>query len=314
MTNKFTARFLSLVVACAMIAGCGGIKSQAPASEAQSKTVVSKQTVYPITLKDGAGRSVTIAAEPKRIISVAPSNTEMVFALGKGSLLVGRSDFDDFPAEAKSVESIGGFFPPNFEKIVSLKPDLMLLVAGSVADRDKLVNDYKINVFVVDPQNFAALYESIGTLGQVLNSQEAATKVVGEMQKSVKEITDKTAKATTKPKVFYEVWNEPLMTAGTDTFVDELITMAGGINAGGDVKGWAPYSLEKLQAGNPDLLITGKDQVDKVKGRKGWEGIKAVKESKVLSVSDPNLVVRPGPRLVLGLKWFAETLHPELFK
>jgi iron complex transport system substrate-binding protein len=324
MTRRIWIALTTATLVASVVAGCGGAKATTqqptqPASATAASTEPAKaqpkQTTYPITVKDAAGRDVTLASEPKRIVSVAPANTELVFALGKGANLVGRGDFDDYPAEAKNVPSIGGWMPPNYEKIVAAKPDLLLLIGGSENERNKLINDYKLNVFVLDPKNFDELYAGIKTLGVVLNAQEAAEKTVADMQATVKEVTDKVAKAQSKPKVYYEVWDEPLMTAGSGTFINDLITMAGGTNIGADVLGWANYSAEKVAAGNPDIIVaSSKDDLDKVKARKGWESFKAVKENKVVTIDDPNLITIPGPRLVQGLQWFAKTIHPELFK
>lgn len=328
--RRFTRLLAALFLLAMLVAGCGGAqtagskesarpeapKSQEAAKPAEAPKPEPKKTTYPITIKDGAGRDVTIKAEPQRIISVAPSNTELLFALGKGGSLVGRSDFDDYPAEVSKIESIGGFHPPNYEKIVSLNPDLVLLIGGSKEAREKLENEYKLTTFVVDPQNFEQLYSGLKVLGQVLNAQDQAEKLVADMQKQVNEIKEKAARATTKPVVFYEVWHDPLMTAGPDTFIDDLIKIAGGTNAAGSAKDrWPQFPLEELAAANPDFIITGSAKAaEDAKGRKGWESIKAVKEGKVIGVPDQNLVVRPGPRLVQGLKWFAETIHPEIFK
>jgi len=320
MSRKFWVLLLALVFAATAIAGCGAqpVKTAPRLLEPSAPspaTPASKETKYPVTVKDAAGRDVTIPTEPKRVISVLPSNTELTFALGKGSVLVGRSDFDDYPAEVKNIESIGGILKPNFEKYVALRPDLILFSGGSETVRNQLVNDYKLNVYVVDPKNFAQLYDGIAALGVVLNAQEKATAVIEQMQKTVREVTEKTLKASSSPKVFYQVWDDPLMTAGTSTFVDDLIRLAGGTNAAGDVKGWANYSLEKLQGNDPDLLIAdGEQAVAKLKANKGWQGLQAVKNGKVFAAPDQSLITRPGPRLVEGLKWFAQTIHPELFK
>lgn len=319
MKNRSFALLLAALVLLASLAGCGGAQTtgskESPKPATEAPKAEAKQTAYPITLKDGAGRDVTIAAEPKRIISVAPSNTELVFALGKGGSLVGRSDFDDYPAEVTSIESIGGFMPPNYEKILSLKPDLILLIGGSVEARDKLTNEYKLTTFVVEPQNFTQLYEGIQQLGTILNAQEQAAKLVADMQRAVKEVEEKAAKATTKPVVFYEVWHDPLMTVGPDTFFDDMIRIAGGVNAAASAQDrWPQFSLEQLAAANPDIILAGSEDAAKAaKERKGWESLKAVKEGKVLGLPDQNLFVRPGPRLTQGLKWMAELLHPEVF-
>lgn len=319
MTKRFWAAALVFAVAATVVAGCGGTTAKdtpaPPTASKEAPKTEAKVTTYPITLKDATGREVTLTAEPKRIISIAPSNTELVFALGKGSLLVGRTDFCDFPAEAKQIESVGSLFPPNYEKIVSLKADLILMMGGNEPERTKLINDYKQTVFVVQPNNFEQLYAGIKNLGVILNAQPAAEKVVTDMQSQVKAVTDKVAKATTKPSVFYPTWTDPLMTAGSETFLDDIIRLAGGTNAAADVKGFTTYSMEKLQATNPDFLVTGsKDVTDKIKADKAWAGFKAVKENKLVQVPDNNLVTRPGPRIVQGLQWFAETLHPEVMK
>jgi len=320
ITRRIFTLALSLVLAFTFLAGCGSTTKEAyhkkPAEppKTENKAPEVKKTTYPLTVKDAAGREVTIKAEPKRIVSVAPSNTELVFALGKGSSLVGRSDWCDYPAEAKNIATIGNMSPPNYEKILSTNPDLILMISGSKDAREKLAGEFKLPVYVVDPQTFDEVYEGVKNLGIVLNAQEQAEKVVADLQKGVKEITDKTAKAQSKPKVFYEVWDDPLMTAGTGTFIDDMIRLSGGVNVGAEVKGWADFSKEKLAAANPDIYIGSMAGTEaKIKGRAGWEGLKAVKENKVFAVADANVVSRPGPRLVLGLKWFAETVHPELF-
>ncbi len=328
MMRRFWTLFLSLMLMFAVVAGCGTAASekapagdppraeenQAPAGTEAEKAPETRETAYPVTITDDAGREVTIQAEPKRIVSVAPSNTELVFALGKGSALVGRSDFDNYPPEVESIPSIGGFHPPNYEKIVAAEPDLLLMIGGSVEAREKLVNEYNITVYVVDAQTFEELYESIRKLGVVLNAQEQAENVIARMKQEVKKVTDKVAAAKSKPKVFYEVWHDPLMTAGTHTFINDLITLAGGENVGASVEGWSNFSLEQLVAANPDVIIAGSpDAASQVMSRPGWEGIKAVQDGKVFGVENPDLVSRPGPRLVQGLWWMAETLHPELF-
>lgn len=319
MNRRLVTLALTLSLLLALLTGCAASNPatppQPPASASAPAPADPKATTYPVTLKDSAGRDVLIAAEPRRIVSVAPSNTELLFALGKGSSLVGRSEWCDFPAEAAAIESVGGFFPPNYEKIVSLSPDLVLLVGGTDEARDKLANEYKLTVFVVDPQTFEQLYASIATLGTILNAQPAAEGLVAGMKKDVADVAAVVAKAASKPKVFYEVWHDPLMTAGSGTFIDDLIKLAGGHNAGEVVSGWVPFSLEQLAAADPDVIITGGvDGPAEIKARKGWEGFAAVKSGRIFPVDDPNILVRPGPRLVLGLKWMAGKLHPDLFK
>jgi len=147
----------------------------------------------------------------------------------------------------------------------------------------------------------------------VVNAQEKANQVIIDLKTAVSDITTKIAANVVRPRVFYEVWHDPLMTTGTGTFIDDMIKIAGGVNAASNAVGWANYSLEQLAAQNPDIIITSYDQAPMIKDRKGWEGFEAVRDNRVYAVVDPDTVSRPGPRLALGLRWFAETLHPELF-
>ena len=332
--HSFATLMGSLLLLVSLLAGCGGSTptanqngaaqtpavSEQPAGEPSSGAAAdpqfnAQQTTYPITITDGAGRDVTIKAEPKRIVSVAPSNTELMFALGKGGVLVGRSDFDDYPAEAQEIESIGGFFPPNYEKIISLQPDLILLTSGSEEAREKLEKEYKLTTFVVSPANFADLYDGVIALGKVVNAQEAAEKLVADIKAEVKAIEEKAATAQTKPVVFYQVWHDPLQSAGPGSFIDDMIRIAGGVNAAAAATDpWPQFSMEQLVAANPDIIVTGSEaSAQEARQRKGWESLQAVKEGKVLGLPDENIVVRPGPRLVQGLQWFAQQIHPELF-
>jgi len=318
-------RFVPALLLLALIAltACGGAAPTSPQpttpATPPAPAATTQHTSYPLTVTDAAGRKVTLAEAPHRILSLAPSNTEIVWALGAGSLQVGRTDYCDYPPEAKSVQSIGGMVNPNVEQIAALKPDLVLMIGGSDKLRDKLASDLRLTVYVADPQNFDQVYDSIRQLGLLLDAQAAADKVVATMQARMKAVTDKTAALpeSQKPTVFYEVWDDPLMTAGPGTFIDDMIRLAGGSNIGAQAKDrWPKFSLETLAASDPAMLISPNPksvQALLAKQRKGWENLKAVKDGKVMQVPDPNLVSRPGPRLVDGLDWFARTLHPELF-
>lgn len=309
---------LVLVTALSLVAGCGAAKPGQPVKPQESAAPAPGHgtpgvTNYPIELTDAAGRTVVLKAEPMRILSLAPSNTELLWALGKGDLQVGRTDFCDFPEDVKKIASVGGIVTPNYEKILSVKPDLVLMTSGSVPVRDKLTKEYGLTVLVVDPKDLNQMAAGVKSLGIAVNAQPAAETLLRQIDKTVKEVEATVAKATSKPKVFYELWHDPLMTAGKNTFVNDMIRVAGGQNVGAEVDGWAEFSLEKLQAANPELIIAGsQDAAAKIKERKGWEGFKAVKEGKVIPVADQNLIVRPGPRLIEGLKWMARTIHPEL--
>lgn len=308
-------RFLHLVLAFVMLvmAGCGG---GAPSEAPVTAPADGKQ--YPLTVTDSAGREVTIAAAPQRVLSFAPSHTEVVFALGAGDLLVGRTDYCDYPAEAAEVPSVGGIMQPEYERILATKPDLVLMIGGSEAMRDQLTNEHKLTVLQIQPEDLAQTYEAIDLIGRVLNRQEAADQVVADMKAKIASVEAQVASVSEeqRPKVFYEMWNDPLMTAGPRTFISDLIQKAGGVNIADDAQDqWPVYPLEQVAKHNPDLIFTEVQEtyeVMKAQKRDGWENIKAVREGNVVLIEDLNLIVRPGPRLALGLEWMASVLHPEL--
>ncbi|MFO7273529.1 MAG: cobalamin-binding protein [Bacillota bacterium] len=276
----------------------------------------SGETVYPITLIDGAGREVTLAAEPQRILSLGPSATEAIFALGRGDRLVGRTDWCNFPEEALSVPSVGSLFPPDYERILETEPDLVVMIEGSVDVREKLEQEYGLQVFVYAPATFEQLFDQMVALGQALNAREAAEAIVAEMRAEVAGIEAKTASLTDRPVVFYVVWPDPLSTAGPGSFIDDMIRIAGGVNAAGDAGSpWPTFSVEQLIAADPDVIVAGSQALaQEILTRPGWESIKAVRNGRVVSVPNEDIVVRPGPRLSEGLRWFAATLHPDLFQ
>lgn len=273
------------------------------------------QTVYPITLIDGDGRQITIESEPQRILSLGPSITELLFALGRGDRMVGRTDWCNFPEAALEVPSVGSLFPPDYERILATEPDLVLMLGGSLDVRDRLEQEYGLTTFVVDPATFAELYDEVIALGQVVNAQATAEAMVTEIRAEVDEISTKILPISYRPTVFYEVSPDPLWTAGPGSFIDDMIRIAGGINVAGAADSpWPPYSLEELLAADPHIIVTTSPETAQAAlTRPGWENLTAVREGRVIGLPDENIVVRPGPRLIEGLRWFAQTLHPGLF-
>lgn len=320
MKRRFAAWGAAVVLSLSLLAGCGSGADQGTQSEAQApagEASTGQETVYPLTVTDSVGRKVTIAAEPQRVVSIAPSTTELVYAVGRGDVLVGRSDYDDYPPEAQQVDSVGSYFPPNYERILSKEPDLVLMESSTEDAVDKLTQEYGLTVFVIKPNNVSEVSDTIRTLGKILNAQEKANQVAADMEQQVNAIAEKAATAESKPKVFYEVWDDPLMSAGKNTFIDELIRLAGGENvaAAAGLEDWSQISLEQVVAADPDIIVAGSHGIspDEVMARPGWGEIKAVKEQQVFAIEDEDLLTIPSPRLVQGLEWMAETIHPEIF-
>jgi len=273
---------------------------------------------FPVTVKDDVGRKITVSKEPQRIISTAPSVTEILFALGLNEKIVGVTTLCNYPEEAKTKEKIGTFQSPNIEKILSLKPDIVIATGGVQRQTVEKLEQLGIPVFVSYPRTMEEVIRSIYTIGHITGAEESAKKLAFDLKLRVAKVTSKVSKARVKPKVFFELWNEPLMSAGPGSFIDDIIRKAGGINIAGSSKSAYPiFSLEQLVKEDPDVIIgaessMGANPLD-VSKRPGWNTLKAVKNQKVFMIND-DIVFRAGPRLVLALEIIARYLHPELFK
>jgi len=276
----------------------------------------------PIQLKDGLGRTVTLAQPAQRIVSLAPSNTEILFAIGAAKQLVGRDDFSDYPAEAKAIASVGGVQAYNNEAIAQLQPDLVLAAGINSQEQVKSLENLKINVYyLANPTDMAGLYTNLKIVGQLSRHEKEAADLATSLQKRVEAVDSQVSKAGGTPKVFYELdGTDPAKpwTAGPGTFVDLLIKKAGGTNVGNALSSdWAQISQEALIVANPDIVILGDASYglkpEQLKTRPGWDGINAIKNNKVFTFDD-NLISRPGPRMVDGLEALLKIIHPELDK
>lgn len=277
---------------------------------------LTQQTTYPYTVKDSNGNETVIKKEPKRIISVAPSVTELVYALGKGDELVGRTDYCDYPAAAKKVKSIGSLTNPDVEKIIALKPDVVIASTHFKDEVGKKLEGAGIKVIVLyNATDFDGVYDSINTLGQILNSQGKALNLIVSMKKKISVVEDK-VKNESKPKVYYVVGfgKDGDYTATGDTFIAQMIDMAGGDNIAKDGTNWS-YSLEKIVKNDPEYIIISKSSgmKDEFMKTDGYKDLSAVKNNKVIEIDD-NLLNRQGPRLADGIEALAKILHPDAFK
>lgn len=281
-----------------------------------------------ITLTDDAGRNVQVSTKVERIVSLAPSNTEILFALGLGDKVVGVTDFCDYPPEAQGKEKIGGI-EPNMEKVVALSPDLVLAIGGSpvvasIGGNVELLakfEELKLPTLILAPKDLEGVLADIELVGKATGAQQAAAKLVADMRAKVDQVLAKTKDVTQRPKVFYELdATDPgkPWTPGPGSWHDTFISMAGGVNvAAGAKAAWAQLSTEEIIKENPDLIILGDANwgvnAEAVKSRSGWGAIKAVKQDAIYPIDD-NLISRPGPRLADGLVALAKIIHPELFK
>ncbi len=276
----------------------------------------------PISVVDDAGRTVEMAETPQRIISLAPSNTEILFALDLGNKVVGVTDFCDYPEEAQAIEKVGGL-EYNLEKIVALDPDLVLAIGGSPAQVEKATEMEKLDltVLVLEPGDVEGIMDNIELVGKATGAEKEADELVAQMRTRFDDITAKAKGAASSPKVFFELdATDPSKpyTPGPGSFIDALITLAGGSNIGASAKmQWVQLSTEDIIAQDPDIIVLGDANygvtVEMVKERPGWGVISAVQNDAIYPIDDV-LVSRPGPRIIDGLESLARIIHPELFE
>jgi iron complex transport system substrate-binding protein len=273
------------------------------------------QGAYPLRLEDSYQRVVTLDRKPERIVSVAPNITEIIFALGKGGLLAGRTEYCDYPPEARKVESIGSLLEPNIEKIVALNPNIVIASTHFQKDVLKKLEGLGIKVAVLyGAEDFDGVYFTISQVGKIVGAVPKADQLIAAMKRKAETITGR-VRGKPRPKVYYLVafGKTGDYTAGGDTFIGKMLAMAGGSNVAGDSKGWQ-YSLEKLVEKDPDCIICAKSyaSLGALRHAAGYRELTAVKAGKVLEI-DNNLLDRQGPRLVEGLETLARFLHPEAF-
>ena len=257
------------------------------------------------------------AHQKLRIISLAPSTTEILFALGLDDEIVGVSQFCNYPPQALLKEKVGSFSQPNIEKILSLKPDIVFCTGLEQGPIVTKLRELNLRVGVSDPSNFRELFNSIKEIGRFVNKEGEADALIKEMKMNIDQINSKVRliPKEKRVKVFVEIWHSPLMTAGRGSFIDELITLAGGINISHDTRRpYTYFSSEQVIKRNPDCIILAymgrENPISIIRERLGWNSISAVKNSRVYNDINPDLFLRPGPRLILALKEIYKRLYP----
>jgi iron complex transport system substrate-binding protein len=281
-----------------------------------------------ITIVDDEGYVTILPTVPNRVVSVAPSNTQIMFAIGAGDKIVGLTDYDNYPYNfsawiaAGNMTSIGGYSTPNKETIVSLNPDLIL--ATKINDADVVtLRGLGLKVLVLEPKNVANVMQDISLLGRVTNKESAANTLISTLNAQIDAVVAKIAAAnvTAKPTVYYEIWWGPAMSVGKDTWVNDIITKAGGVNLFGNLTDeWPTVSSETIASLNPDVIVLPTSmgwtpsygtQADVI-ARPGWSNINAVKNNRI-AVIDGDLFAEVGPRVAEQVQTLAKALYPNLF-
>ncbi len=283
----------------------------------------SPKTNPSITLTDGLGREVKLASPAQKIVSLAPSNTEILFAVGAGGQVIGRDEFSDYPLEAKNLPSVGGSMGNyNMEKIASLQPDLVLAASLNTPEQVQALEQLGLTVFyLANPTDLIGLYSNLQIVGELTGHDQDASVLVDSLKVRVDGITTKLMNVAEKPLVYYELdATDPAKpwTPGPNTFLTQLIRLADGRSIGESLTSdYAQIGLETLLTQNPDIILLGDatygTTAEQVATRAGWGELKAVRDNQIFAFDD-NLVSRPGPRLVDGLEVLAKLLHPDIFK
>ena len=270
-----------------------------------------------IALLSSTAASFSSEARQVRVVSLAPATTEILFALGLDEEIVGVSRFCNYPAATRLREKVGTFSQPNIEKIISLRPDIIFCTGLEQASSIAKLRQLGLNVFVSDPSDFEGLFVSVRRMGAFLDRPAHAAALIEEMRAGIETVRAKTAAVppAKRPKVFVELWGSPLTTAGKGSFVDEMIALAGGVNIAYDVRRpYGNFSVEKVMRRDPDCIVVAymlkAGAAGMVAGRFGWSGIAAVKSGRVYDDIDPDILLRPGPRLIDGLRELHRRFYP----
>lgn len=303
MLSHFQIRTLSWLALVVLLAACGNHQNH-PTQNSREIT-------------DDAGRRVSLPARVDRVISLAPNLTEIVFEVGAGDRLVGRTSYCDYPAEAKAVTAVGDTLHPSLERIISLQPQVVLISTASQLEVfTQQLQNQNIAVFVTDPHNLDGVFRSIQQIGEILGQNEQASLLVQKLRDRARAV-EEAVKQKQPVRVFYQLSAEPLYTAGHDAFVTDLMRRAGAISVTAEVPGaWPKYSNESALAAKPEAIIlpTGGSM-----GAGNSTVTEALRQSpaalagRVYKINDDHLA-RPGPRAVDGLEALARALHPDAFK
>jgi iron complex transport system substrate-binding protein len=282
-----------------------------------SAAATAARTAYPLTIQDIAGRRVTLARRPERIVSLAPSTTETLFALGLGERVVGVDQSSDYPPAARGKPRIGTFSQPSIEAVVAQSPDLVLAANLHLRAAVPALEARGLTVVVLNPADLAAVLDSITLVGQLTDSANMARQLRGDLERRIAAVEARLPQAAIRPRVYVEI-TAKLVAAGPTSPIGNLIDRAGGSNI--VVERGTQYptlGAEAIIAADPDVIILtnadGEVTVASVGARPGWAGIGAVRQGRVVAV-DPNVLNRTGPRAVDALELLARAFHPELFR
>ena len=290
----------------------------APSSQAQSTALLPAATPEYKEFIDEAGRTVRVPQPVRRIVSLAPSLTETLYALGLQDRLVGDTDYCDFPADAQKKPKVGGGANPSLEKIASLHPDIVLVTKGfNRLDTVHSLDSLGISSYATDPHTVAEIITSSQKLSEVLGVPEAGESVAGEMRRRLEELQQRIGTLAAK-RVLFVVWAQPLISIGKETFIADALRSAGAVSIVDSEQSWPQVSLEEVARLQPDFLVfaashseAAPQDMEGLATLPAWRIMDAVSHHRYVVISDA--VNRPAPRIIEAIEDLARQLHPDAF-
>ncbi|SVC44711.1 uncharacterized protein METZ01_LOCUS297565 [marine metagenome] len=282
---------------------------------------------FPVTLTDATGKHITMKQAPERIVSMIPSNTEILFALGLNASIVGVTDYCDFPKEAKRKPKIGDLMTFSLERIIGAKPDLVLATKENPGEVIRGLIELGITVFVLNPQTVTGVFEATTTVGRLTGRNSEADVLVNDFQYRLKQVSERLDTIPDDKRVSIFIGNPKFpsqWSPGPGTFTSDIIAHAGGRNIAGDITSgtWGVYSLEQIVSKDPNVILATSDGnhmetvareiLSAAAGMAGWRDLSAIKRKRVYVVTG-DWIMRPGPRVILGVEQVARMLYPEFF-
>jgi iron complex transport system substrate-binding protein len=270
------------------------------------------------TLTDQLGRNVHVPDMPRRVVSLAPSITEVVYYIGRQDLLVGASRFSDYPEAARELPRVGSYVDLDLERIVALQPDLCIATKdGNPKDVVDRLDNLGIPVYAVNPQGLSSVLDTIREVGSLLNARDHASQLTEQLGQRIRRIDQRVGRTQDRPGIFFQIGVSPIVSVGSGTFIHELIERAGGRNLADAATGYPRFSREQVIGLSPDVIIItsmarGKIFEEVQSEWLSWKSMPAARNDRVF-IQDSNCFDRPGPRLVDGLELLANLIHPELF-
>ena len=296
---------------CVAVGWCPSLRAQTPPSNSPASPLYRE-------VIDEAGRTVRVPQPVQRIVSLAPSLTETIYALGLQDRLVGDTDYCDYPPDAQKKTKVGGAINPSLEQIVALRPDLVLVTKGlNLLETVHSLDSLGISSYGTDPHNVRDIISSTEHLAQVLGVPEAGSSVGADLERHLADLQRRLNGLSTR-RVLFIVWSDPLISVGKHTFIADAMRLAGGTSIVDSEQDWPQMSLEEVVRLQPDFLVfaashseVGQNDFDVLAERPGWRGLEAVRNRRFAVISDA--VNRPAPRIITAIEDLARQLHPEAF-